>query len=126
MMAAVKLFQGQHGPREVSRAVDRCYLCGRSGLSSSHRLGPRAGPWQMHDWMGWGWGGMWLGPLFMLIPLTLLIAAIVLLVRWMGGGSGNGGGRVRTARDILDERYARGEIDREEYQRRRDDIRGTP
>jgi putative membrane protein len=42
----------------------------------------------------------------------------------MGGGSGNGGGRVRTARDILDERYARGEIDREEYQRRRDDIAG--
>jgi putative membrane protein len=31
---------------------------------------------------------------------------------------------VRTARDILDERYARGEIDREEYQRRRDDIAG--
>jgi putative membrane protein len=80
----------------------------------------------MQDWMGWGWGGMWLGPLFMLIPLALLIAAIVLLVRWMGSGSGNGGGRVRTARDILDERYASGEIDREEYQRRRDDIRGRP
>lgn len=84
------------------------------------------GPWQMHDWMGWGWGGMWFGPLFMLIPLALLIAAIVLLVRWMGGGSGDGGGRVRTAREILDERYARGEIEREEYQRRRDDIGGRP
>jgi putative membrane protein len=80
------------------------------------------GPWQMHDWMGWGWGGMWLGPLFMIIPLALLIVALVALVRWMGAGSGNGGGRVRTARDILDERYARGEIDGEEYQRRRDDI----
>jgi putative membrane protein len=82
------------------------------------------GPWQMHDWTGWGWGGMWLGPLFMIIPLVLLIVAVVALVRWMGGGGGNGGGRVRTARDILDERYARGEIDREEYQRRRDDIAG--
>ena len=79
------------------------------------------GPWPMHDWTGWGWGGgMWLGPLFMIALLVLLIAAIVALVRWMGGGSGDGGGRVRTARDILDERYARGEIDREEYQRRRD------
>jgi putative membrane protein len=66
---------------------------------------------------------MWLGPLFMIIPLALLIVAIVALVRWMGGSSGNGG-RVRTARDILDERYARGEIDREEYQRRRDDMAG--
>lgn len=80
------------------------------------------GPSQMHDWMGWGWGGMWLGPLFMIIPVALLIVAIVALVRWIGGG--NAGGRVRTARDILDERYARGEIDREEYQRRRDDVAG--
>jgi putative membrane protein len=69
----------------------------------------------MHDWMGWGWGGMWLGPLFMLIPLVLLVAAVVVLLRWMGVGSGDGGGRVRTAREILDERYARGDIDREEY-----------
>jgi putative membrane protein len=74
--------------------------------------------------MGWGAGGMWLGPLFMIIPLALLIVAIVTLARWMGGGNANGAGRVRTARDILDERYARGEIDREEYQRRRDDIAG--
>jgi putative membrane protein len=83
------------------------------------------GPWQMHDWMGWGWGGMWLGPLFMIAVLALVVAAIVALARWVGRG-GDGGGRMRTARDILDERYARGEIDREEYQRRRDDIAGRP
>jgi putative membrane protein len=82
------------------------------------------GPWGMHDWTGWGWGGMWLGPLFMIALLALLIAGIVAVVRWIGGGGDDGGGRVRTARDILDERYARGEIDREEYQRRRDDIAG--
>jgi putative membrane protein len=81
-------------------------------------------PSQMHDWMSWGWGGMWLGPLFMIIPLALLIVAIVVLVRWLGGSTGNGSARVCTARDILDERYARGEIDREEYLRRRDDITG--
>lgn len=80
------------------------------------------GPWQMHDWMGWGWGGMWLGPVFMIAVLALLVAAVVALVRWMGGSSGNEAGRVRTAREILDERYASGEIDREEYQRRRADI----
>jgi putative membrane protein len=88
---------------------------------SARAQGP--GPWQMHDWMGWGWGGMWLGPLFMIALLALLIAGIVALVRWIGGGS-DAGGRVRTAREILDERYACGEIDREEYQRRRDDIAG--
>jgi putative membrane protein len=78
----------------------------------------------MHDWMGWGWGGMWFGPLSMIALLALTIAGIVMLVRWIGGGGGDGGGRARTARDILDERYAHGEIDRDEYQRRRDDIAG--
>ena len=84
------------------------------------------GPGWMHDWgTGWGWGGMWLGPLFMIVPLALLVALVVVLVRWLGGGSDDGGRRMRTARDILDERYARGEIDREEYQRRRNDIAGS-
>jgi len=93
-----------------------------SGAVSAWAQGP--GPWQMHDWTGWGWGGMWLGPLFMIGLLALLIAGLVGLVRWIGGGGGDGGGRVRSAREILDERYARGEIDREEYLRRRDDIAG--
>jgi putative membrane protein len=67
---------------------------------------------------------MWLGPLFMTAVLAVLIVGIVALVRWIGGHGIDGGGRARTPREILDERYARGEIDREEYQRRRDDIAG--
>jgi len=80
----------------------------------------------MHDWghgwgMGWG-GGMILGPLLTIGLVILLIALIVPFVRSLGGGSASP--REPTARDILDERYARGEIDREEYQRRRQDITG--
>jgi putative membrane protein len=85
---------------------------------------PRA-PWEMmHDW-GWGSGWMWLMPLFMMAWFALMIAVIVLLVRWLGGGNGGRGASTRTARDILDERYARGEIDREEYVQRKNDIAGT-
>ena len=80
------------------------------------------GPWRMHEWMGWGWGGMWLGPLFMIGWLVLLVALLVPVVRWLGGAVALGARPERTAREILDERYARGEIDREEYQRRRQDI----
>ena len=84
---------------------------------------PRA-PWEMmHDW-GWGSGWMWLMPLFMMAWFALMIAVIVLLVRWLGGVNGGRSASARTARDILDERYARGEIDREEYLQRQKDIAG--
>jgi putative membrane protein len=80
------------------------------------------GPWRMHDWgMGWG-GGMVLGPLLTILLVVLLVALIVPFVRAIG--SGKSGPRAPTARDILDERYARGEIDREEYLHRRQDIDG--
>jgi putative membrane protein len=83
--------------------------------------GQGPGPWQMHDPLDWG---MWFGPLFMLTPLALLIIAIVALVRWLSGRNAERGRRVPTARDILDERYARGEVDRDDYLRRRDDMAG--
>lgn len=82
----------------------------------------QGGPWRMHDWMGWG--GMFLGPLFMIVWLGILVAVIVLVTRWLGGGTFGTIHPPRTPRDVLDERYARGEIDREEYQRRRDDLSG--
>lgn len=81
------------------------------------------GPWRLHDW-GWGWGGMWLGPVFMLLVLAGLVAGIVALVRLFAGNESSGDRTSRSAREILDERYARGEIDREEYLRRRDDMAG--
>lgn len=77
----------------------------------------------MHDWsMGWGGGGMWFGPLWMIIWVAVLVAVIVVLVRGLGGAGIDM--RSRGARDILDERYARGEIDREEYEKRKRDIEG--
>lgn len=82
------------------------------------------GPWRMHDW-GFGWGGMWLGPIVMLAVLALLAAGIVSLVRWMAGNRGSADpSSSRSAREILDERYARGDIDRDEYLRRREDLAG--
>jgi putative membrane protein len=74
----------------------------------------------MHDWgFGWGWGGgMFFGPLFMIGGPILLIVLVVLLIRWL---SGNRDVRrdTRTAREILDERFAKGEIQRDEYEERR-------
>jgi putative membrane protein len=74
--------------------------------------------------MGWsGWYGMILGPLFMIIVLAAVIAVTALLLRWIGGPwhgpphSTQTPGR--TPLDILKERYARGEIDKTEFDERR-------
>lgn len=87
--------------------------------------GPSAYPYGPHM-MGWGggWYGMVLGPLFMVIVLVIVIAAAVLLVRWLAGPWQSGqppqhGPPGRTALDILKERYARGEINKEEFEERR-------
>lgn len=70
--------------------------------------------------------------LMMLLFLGLIAAGVFLLVRSTGGGSRpHGGGPSTTAArpdnpalKVLDERFARGEIDEEEYRRRRDILLG--
>lgn len=75
--------------------------------------------------MGWGggWYGMIFGPLFMILVLAVVIAVAVLLVRWLGGPwHGTASHQVPPGRaplDILKERFARGEIDKEEFEERR-------
>jgi putative membrane protein len=70
---------------------------------------------------GWAMGWMWVWPALIVVGLVVIGYVVV---RWMQGGqrasqAGPGPGSL-SARRILDERYARGEIDDEEYQRRRD------
>lgn len=78
--------------------------------------------------MMWGYGqgsGWWLWGILLLIGIALLV---VLAVRAFGGGirggqggqdrSGQGGPPPSTARQILDERFARGELTAEQYRER--------
>jgi len=77
----------------------------------------------MHDWMnGWGMGFMGFGFIFWLVILALIFAGVVWFLR---SQSAPGSQRSRDPRssglDVLEERYARGEIDRDEYlQKKRD------
>ncbi len=68
---------------------------------------------------GMGWGGMVWGWVFVAVLVVGVVLLVIALVRgWSGGrGSLRPHGRGR-AREILDERYARGEIDTAEYQDR--------
>lgn len=72
--------------------------------------------WWHHDGGWWGWFGMGLS---MVVFWGLVIAAIVWAVRATRGDSGSITPQ-RSARDILDERFARGEISEDEYRRSRD------
>lgn len=69
------------------------------------------------------WGvGMIFGPLLVILVLALVIALVVLLVRWLAGPVHSAAPHQvpgRTPLDILKERFARGEIDKEEFEERR-------
>jgi len=75
---------------------------------------------------GGGWSGWFFGPLMMIAMVGFAVVVVVLMVRWLGG-TGHAGPVVapppappgKTPLDILKERFARGEIDEEEYARRR-------
>jgi putative membrane protein len=79
-------------------------------------------PFQYGHGMMWGgdqWGGfgMVLGPIFMILVLVGIVAAVVLVMRH---GVLPGSGQTSTrAHDILKERYARGEIDSKEFDERK-------
>ncbi len=72
--------------------------------------------------MMWWNGSGWFGMLWMLVVLAGIILLVVWAVRQMSG-PGARPGRSR-AIEILEERYARGEIDREEFEARRRDLGG--
>lgn len=74
-----------------------------------------------YDGFGFGGGGMGIG---MLVFWGLIIAAIVVLVRGFGGRSNKGETMARdnTPLDILRELYARGEVDKNEFEQKRRDI----
>jgi putative membrane protein len=67
---------------------------------------------------GWGWGGMGLG---MLLFWGVFIAVIAVLLKYTAGRNSSGSSRAN-ALDILKERYARGEIDRDEYEQKKRDL----
>jgi putative membrane protein len=77
-----------------------------------------------HGWdmgFGWGWGGLLIGGLMMLLfwggVIALAFFAIRALMRSGQGQEAIGLERRRdeTALEILQKRYARGDINREEY-----------
>ena len=76
---------------------------------------------------GYGWDGGWLGMgvgmVGMLLFWVLIIVGIVVLVKWLTGSHVSAGAPpTKTALDIVKERYARGEIEKEEFEQKKRDL----
>ena len=87
--------------------------------------------WRGYEWghgpgmMGGGYGMGWFGGIIMIAFWIAVIVGIILLIRWLiistrttsyGTGSGE------SALEILKKRYARGEIDKQEFEEKKRDL----
>lgn len=74
---------------------------------------------------GWSWGGMALMTVSLLFWLAVIGLFLFLLVRWLGVASGSHTlpfAAQPSARQLLEQRYARGEIDEATFVRMRDHL----
>lgn len=93
-------------------------MLGASSVAwAQEQAGSHYGP---HMWHGGPW--MFIGPLMMIVFIAVAAAVVVLVVRWLGGSSHATApypSPGKTPLDILKERFARGEIDKDEFEERR-------
>ena len=68
-----------------------------------------------YQWWWHGMGFMWVFPFLFLIVLVLCITLFVRGPWWIGRGRGDSGNR-ETPREILDRRFASGELTKEQYE----------
>jgi putative membrane protein len=74
-----------------------------------------------------GWGMGWFGGIFMIIFWILIIVGLVFFIKWLvqstkGHSSADRTDTSSRALDILKERYARGEINKQEFEEKKRDL----
>ena len=88
------------------------------GLGTGYMMGPgMLGPGMMSSF-GWGW----FMPMLMILFGILVIWAIIALLRGTISPRADSSGRIESALEVLKKRYARGEIDKEEYEEKKRDL----
>lgn len=106
-------------PRFTKSIATGC-LAAAGVLISAPVWAQQQGPyWGRHMWDGNAPGGFFFGPLMMIAMIALSVAGVILLVRWLSPGGRHEHRRRNTPVAILEERFARGEIDKAEFEERK-------
>ena len=72
-----------------------------------------------------GWGMGWFGGIFMVVFWITILVGLVFVIKWLAQATskkGDAGQRGSRAIDILKERYARGEIDKAQFEAMKRDL----
>ncbi len=104
----------------ITAALGLAAWCGGPALVLAYwGQGPGTGP---GPWMMGGWGVGWFGSIFMTAFWILILIGLFFLVKWLikaTRGEDKAPAAGPSALTILQERYARGEIDRQEYEEKK-------
>jgi putative membrane protein len=75
--------------------------------------------------MGWGYGMGWFWPIIMVVFWVAVIVGIIFLIKWLVISTGTRGPAARSEDsplEILKRRYARGEIEKQEFEEKKKDL----
>lgn len=127
MSGCVSNAEFPQGGNEFMGMMQMPYMMNNLGnFNSSNWPMWRHGQNNMMNWGGFGMGlgfGI-IGIILMILWWVLIIIAIVLLIKWLLRRLKEGEGKNSSALNILKERYARGEIEKQEYEEKKKELNG--
>ena len=91
----------------------------------AHAQTGQYGGWGMGSGMMGGYGAGWFGGIVMIVFWILILVGLIFLIKWLIQSTGRDkatGSIGNRSLEILKERYARGEIDKQEFERKKKDL----